>query len=109
VGDRENQISEIAEEIENPATGCEVLAIVLAAGDAAVQAYREFFDDPVRTAGTRKLYRVRAGRFFHWFSSHGFSLETIEAVAPATCSADRGGAGIPGSEGSCPRKLCNVK
>ena len=40
----------------------DVPRLVRAAGEQAVRAYREFLDDPVRTASTRKLYRLRAGQ-----------------------------------------------
>ena len=58
----------------------DVPRLVRAAGEQAVRAYREFLDDPVRTASTRKLYRLRAGRFFRWAESHGLTLDTIDAA-----------------------------
>ncbi len=37
-----------------------VPGMIAAAGEPAVVAYRAFFDDPFRSAATRKLYRQRA-------------------------------------------------
>src|SRR5689334_13748188 len=65
-----------------------VPGIMRAAGDAAVRAYEEFLDNPVRAASTRKLYRHHAARFFHWAEANGMSLETIDAEALAAYSAE---------------------
>jgi hypothetical protein len=67
-------------EIKESAGPEDVPRLVRAAGEQAVRAYREFLDDPVRTASTRKLYRLRAGRFFRWAESHGLTLDTIDAA-----------------------------
>jgi hypothetical protein len=64
--------------------------IIRAAGDDAVRAYREFLDDPVRAASTRKLYRNRTRKFFHWTESRGLSLAAIDADALAAYSAEIG-------------------
>jgi hypothetical protein len=48
-----------------------------------VLAYREFFDDPVRSPATRKLYRQRAGAFFRWAESRDLTLASIDASALA--------------------------
>ncbi len=67
-------------EIKESAGPGVIYLVIGAAGDDAVRAYREFLDDPVRTASTRKLYRLRAGRFFRWAESHGLTLDTIDAA-----------------------------
>jgi hypothetical protein len=55
----------------------DVPALIRAAGDAAVRAYREFLDDPTKTPSTRKGYTASVRRFFRWAESNGLSLEAI--------------------------------
>jgi hypothetical protein len=71
----------IATSVERKKTSAvgDVPEIIRAAGERAVNAYREFLDDPKRRPGTNKLYRVRAGRFFRWAKGRGMTLETIAA------------------------------
>ncbi len=54
--------------------------IIHAAGDVAVCAYREFFDDPTWSATSREKYEREIRRFFRWADARGLTLETINAV-----------------------------
>jgi hypothetical protein len=60
-----------------------VPALIAAAGEPAVRAYREFLDDPKWSPNTRKLYRVRARRFFRWAEARGLTLKAIDTPALA--------------------------
>lgn len=50
-------------------------ALIAAAGDDAVRAYRGYFDSPGRSRNTR--------RFFEWAGRRGLTLTTIDAAALA--------------------------
>jgi hypothetical protein len=73
------------DETEEQAGGptADLPALIAAAGEPAVRAYREFLDDPVRTPGTRKNYAMYARRFFCWVESRGLTLATIDPPAIA--------------------------
>jgi hypothetical protein len=58
-------------------------AIVETAGEQAVRAYEEFFDDARWSPYTRKLYGQRVRRFFRWAEASGLTLETIDRAALA--------------------------
>ena len=53
-------------------------SIIRAAGERAIHAYWEFLNDPARSPSTRKLYRVRAAKFFGWAESRGLTLEAVD-------------------------------
>jgi hypothetical protein len=61
-----------------------VPAIIAAAGEKAVTAYRAFPDDPWLRPGTRKLYRTRARAFFRWAEQRGLALDTIDLTTLRT-------------------------
>ena len=61
--------------------------LIRAAGEAAVAAYRSYFESASRTRSTRRLYASQAGRFFDWAGLRGLTLETIDAPALAAYAA----------------------
>jgi hypothetical protein len=63
-------------------------AMIVGRGNAAVRAFRDFFEDPNRTQNTRKLYGVLIRRFFRWAELKGLTLETIDASVLATYAAE---------------------
>ena len=62
--------------------------IIRAAGDGAVRAYLEFLKDPRLHVSARNVYRFSLERFFHWVSSHGLTLETIDKHSLAVFEAE---------------------
>jgi site-specific recombinase XerD len=62
--------------------------IIRAAGDGAVRAYLEVLNDPRLHVSTRNVYRLSLERFFHWASSHGLTLETIDMHSLAVFEAE---------------------
>ena len=66
----------------------DVPALIAAAGDHAVRAYREFLDDSKWSPTTRHSYARNARRFFRWAAARGLSLEAIDAPALAAYAAE---------------------
>lgn len=60
--------------------GSSVPAIIVAAGDYAVEQYRAFFDSAIKSAATRMTYRNSLVRFFRWADVHGLSLQQIAST-----------------------------
>jgi transposase-like protein len=58
-------------------------AIIAAAGEEAIRAYREYLEDPGRSCNTRANYRHYCRRFLDWAAEHGLTLRTItrESIA----------------------------
>jgi hypothetical protein len=65
-----------------------VPTLIVSAGTAATQAYRDFLDDPMRQPGTNKVYGQRARGFLHWSQVQGLTLETIAADSVAAYAAE---------------------
>jgi hypothetical protein len=56
----------------NIGAGEAIPALIVAAGEQAVEQYRAYFDDAIRNPNTRKLYGQQARRFFRWASDRLF-------------------------------------
>lgn len=55
-------------------------AIVVRAGDRAVNRFLEFFAATIRNSNTRAAYAQAVGQFFHWCESRGIHLWAITPV-----------------------------
>jgi hypothetical protein len=63
-------------------------AIIRAAGDDAVRAYREFLDDPKWSPRTQSAYRQSIGRFLRWAAPRGLSLEAVTGADLSAYAAE---------------------
>jgi hypothetical protein len=53
--------------------------IIAAAGEQAVEQYRAYFNEVIRSQSTRRAYRSQANRFLKWAMRRGLSLVSISA------------------------------
>jgi hypothetical protein len=67
--------------------------IIRAAGNAALQVYRGFLDNPNWSQGTRRIYGWQIRRFFRWAEARGLTLTMIDAAVVAEYAAE-----IPGTK-----------
>lgn len=72
-----------------------VPALIRAAGEEAVKAYRSYFDDAIGNRNTRRNYASQARRFFEWAERRGLVLESIDAPALASYKAELAAATSP--------------
>ena len=76
---------ETEDQAEGPTAG--VPALIAAAGDAAVRAYRGFVEDAGLSVNTRRVYRGHVRRFCRWAEARGLTLTMIDASHDAAFTA----------------------